>query len=1081
MGKTKFLKILMSIIIFSLVMVITGCGDGSGGNSTVNPEEQTTISVTGKIVGKDNNPIAGATVTITSDPVTVTTNQWGEFSAKVVPGEHTITVTEGNVTLYRSTFTAQEGSHIALGSITPNYPDSSGDTQAPTVPGSATATAASSTQINLNWISSTDNAGVTAYRIFRNGTQLPDTVAGMTYSDTGLSASTQYCYTVSAGDAKGNWSAQSVQSCATTLAAGSTGDTQSPTVPGSITATVTSSSQITVSWIGSTDNIGVTGYRLFRGGIFLKHVAGTSTTDIGLSASTQYCYTVSAGDAAGNWSAQSTQSCVTTLAGGGTGDMQAPTIPGSAIATAASSTQINLNWGASTDNVGVTGYRLYRGGVFLKPVAGTSTTDTGLSANTPYCYTISAGDAAGNWSALSTQSCATTQASTDTIPPTVVSVSPLSNAVNVATGTRVSATFSESVITDASSIAVSVGTSGITIPGTITTRDDDTVVVFTPDPALAYGTSYRVTISGIRDITGNTLASDYSWSFTTMFAGGIPELLMQFMNDPTQSNYNILMNAIAATGTTKEAYLYKAISELLDIFNSPKVRQIIADAGLPEIGFDTDMELLDALYNISGQNGIVDQYFKSSPNLYSPDSQALFLETENRLSQVDALLALADGIDLDISFGPLNTVHFDSIDVKVLRAMTNLAKAYFVYLQSLNLTITNYNITYNNQTYDLRDLYTNKPVTDDYAAMLESAWLQVLNNNTSLLTYKDRSATSKLAQFRTTLQTAFDFYGSAVTDIQGKTAEERRDRFRDAFSLDDDYTLKYAQLMRDEVFRTAMECMTGISTQFILPRPVYLSHEFVNGNDGFYYLNETYNIYLESYCPDGMVSEITIFNLFGSGTGADKTPRDMILEVTSLAEDTDYNPYTLCGSVLRQDLMNVVGISWDDFLEPFTIPLAYINIDGISSDWSSVPDIPELSNATSTYKIARDTGDNVYLFVSSTYVPPTGGSYWSWNSHFNVWMQYGDDTPEEEYLYIACSIDGSLYNTAYTVSAFTWDGVSNSSPNEIRKLNDTTGLELRFAKLSDLLKAGSENAFYVSEYLNGVTYYDQINALKFLP
>ena len=186
---------------------------------------------------------------------------------------------------------------------------------------------------------------------------------------------------------KGNWSAQSTQSCATTLAAGSTGDTQAPTIPGSVTATAASLSQINLSWSASSDNTRVTGYRIYCNGTQITNtLTGTTYSDAGLSASTQYCYTVSASDAAGNWSTQSIQSCATTLA-----DSQAPTVPGSVTATAVSSSQINLSWSASADNTGVTGYRLYKGGVFLKQVAGTSTTDTGLSALTQYCYTVSAG------------------------------------------------------------------------------------------------------------------------------------------------------------------------------------------------------------------------------------------------------------------------------------------------------------------------------------------------------------------------------------------------------------------------------------------------------------------------------------------------------------------------------------------------------------------------------------------------------------------------------------------------------------------------------------------------------------------
>lgn len=87
---------------------------------------------------------------------------------------------------------------------------------------------------------------------------------------------------------------------------------------------------------------------------------------------------------------------------------EVPSKPLNLIATVISSSQINLSWDASTDNVGVTGYNIYRGGVYLKSVTSTSTTDTGLSSNTEYCYTVSAYDASNDESEESEQSCATT-------------------------------------------------------------------------------------------------------------------------------------------------------------------------------------------------------------------------------------------------------------------------------------------------------------------------------------------------------------------------------------------------------------------------------------------------------------------------------------------------------------------------------------------------------------------------------------------------------------------------------------------------------------------------------------------------
>ncbi|KKW45452.1 MAG: Coagulation factor 5/8 type domain protein, partial [Parcubacteria group bacterium GW2011_GWB1_56_8] len=96
------------------------------------------------------------------------------------------------------------------------------DTQAPTVPANLTATAISSSQINLSWTASTDNVGVSGYRVYRGGVQIATTTA-TTYQNTGLAPSTTYTYTVSAYDAANNASAQSASASATTQAGGAAG------------------------------------------------------------------------------------------------------------------------------------------------------------------------------------------------------------------------------------------------------------------------------------------------------------------------------------------------------------------------------------------------------------------------------------------------------------------------------------------------------------------------------------------------------------------------------------------------------------------------------------------------------------------------------------------------------------------------------------------------------------------------------------------------------------------------------------------------------------------------------------------
>ena len=99
-----------------------------------------------------------------------------------------------------------------------------------------------------------------------------------------------------------------------------------------------------------------------------------------------------------------------------TSDTTAPSIPTGLSAIAVSSSQINLAWTASTDNVGVTGYKIYRTGSLITSVTGTSYSNTGLIAGTSYSYTVATYDAAGNVSAQSNPVSATTAGTATTAP-----------------------------------------------------------------------------------------------------------------------------------------------------------------------------------------------------------------------------------------------------------------------------------------------------------------------------------------------------------------------------------------------------------------------------------------------------------------------------------------------------------------------------------------------------------------------------------------------------------------------------------------------------------------------------------------
>ncbi|MFE8603594.1 lamin tail domain-containing protein [Archangium violaceum] len=103
--------------------------------------------------------------------------------------------------------------------------------------------------------------------------------------------------------------------------------------------------------------------------------------------------------------------------GGGTSDTTPPTAPSGLSASAVSSSQVNLSWTASTDNVGVASYNVYRSTdnasfSSVASVSGTSHSDTGRTASTTYYYRVTADDAANNESAVSNTASATTPAAT---------------------------------------------------------------------------------------------------------------------------------------------------------------------------------------------------------------------------------------------------------------------------------------------------------------------------------------------------------------------------------------------------------------------------------------------------------------------------------------------------------------------------------------------------------------------------------------------------------------------------------------------------------------------------------------------
>ena len=127
------------------------------------------------------------------------------------------------------------------------------------------------------------------------------------------------------------------------LGAGPAADTTPPSVPTGVSATADTSAAVTVRWTASTDDVALASYRVTRNGTVLAPAVtdATSFVDRTVTAGSQYAYTVSAVDAAGNRSAESAPASVTVPLSGGAGVVTAgsSTVAGSSAAVTAVSVE----------------------------------------------------------------------------------------------------------------------------------------------------------------------------------------------------------------------------------------------------------------------------------------------------------------------------------------------------------------------------------------------------------------------------------------------------------------------------------------------------------------------------------------------------------------------------------------------------------------------------------------------------------------------------------------------------------------------------------------------------------------------
>ena len=293
-------------------------------------------------------------------------------------------------------------STLVNAAIVDTVTDPSVDTTAPSAPSNLrlTSNGLSASYVELIWNASSDNVGISHYELIRGNTVLSTSIQTTGYIDSTVIPDMNYSYIVKAVDLSGNFSISNSIPVTTPSPASSQPevDTTAPSVPSNLRLASNSptTSSITLNWNASSDNVGITGYRILRNSTVIATTSASTTSysNTGLDSDTLYQYQVEAFDAADN-TAITNALAVSTLEDI---DSTSPSAPGNLAETSKTNTLAAFSWSASIDNVAVTGYRIFRDTQLITTLsaATTSYTNVGLSASTTYQFQVEAFDAAGN-------------------------------------------------------------------------------------------------------------------------------------------------------------------------------------------------------------------------------------------------------------------------------------------------------------------------------------------------------------------------------------------------------------------------------------------------------------------------------------------------------------------------------------------------------------------------------------------------------------------------------------------------------------------------------------------------------------
>ncbi len=317
------------------------------------------------------------------------------FKTKAAGGTANMAFTSGTVLLKASGNTDILGSLAATGGASFLI-----DTVAPTVSITApanNATISSGSTVSINVTATDSNSPVSSVQILVDGvvkTTLSSSPYTYSWSTSGVALGS---HTIQAKgtDPSGNVG----QSAVTTITlADLTAPTTSITSP-TANAKLKGTNNITATATDNTGGTGVSKVEFYVDGVLKGTVLVSPYTfawNTATSTDGNHSLTVKAYDNA------TPANVATSAAVAVSTDNTAPTAPTGLQASATTQTSISLTWAASTDNVGVSNYRVTRNSVTIATIPTTSYNDTGLTAGTSYTYAVTALDAVGNVSTAAT-------------------------------------------------------------------------------------------------------------------------------------------------------------------------------------------------------------------------------------------------------------------------------------------------------------------------------------------------------------------------------------------------------------------------------------------------------------------------------------------------------------------------------------------------------------------------------------------------------------------------------------------------------------------------------------------------------